>query len=76
MEVLGQGLVLMLAGMGIVFAFLLVLVAVTLLTMKPIAKFNGIFPQDAPKKAPAKKAATDSDADVALAIAVAMGQGK
>ena len=74
MEVLGQGVVLMLAGMGIVFSFLLVLVAVTLLTMKPIAKLNSIFPQDAPKKAPARKTAAGSaDADVALAIAVAMG---
>ena len=64
MAVIGQGLVLMVAGMGIVYLFLTVLIFV--------ARFDGILPQDAPKKAPARAAAND-DADVALAIAVALG---
>ena len=38
-----------------------------------VARFDGILPQDAPKKAPVKKAAGDDDANVALAIAVALG---
>ncbi len=71
MEVIGQGLVLMLAGMGIVYCFLVVLIIVTKLSMKGIANFDSILPQEAPKKKPAPKASSD-DADIALAIAVAL----
>ena len=69
---IGQGLVLMLAGMGIVYAFLTVLILVTKLSMSGIARFDSILPQDAPKKKPAPAAAND-DANIALAIAVALG---
>ena len=70
---IGQGVVLMIAGMGIVYAFLTVLIIVTKLSMKGIARFDSILPQDAPKKKPAAaKAAGDDDANVALAIAVAL----
>ena len=68
----GQGVVLMLAGMGIVYVFLIVLIVVTRASMGCIANFDSILPQDAPKKKlPAPSAAGD-DADVALAIAVAL----
>ena len=73
MAVLGQGVVLMIAGMGIVYIFLSVLILVTKVSMKGIANFDSILPQEAPKKKPAAKAAGDDDANVALAIAVAMG---
>ena len=73
MAVLGQGVVLMIAGMGIVYIFLTVLIFVTKVSMKGIANFDSILPQEAPKKKPAAKAAGDDDANVALAIAVAMG---
>ena len=70
---IGQGLVLMLAGMGIVYAFLTVLILVTKLSMSGIARFDSILPQEAPKKKPAAaKAVGDEDANIALAIAVAM----
>ena len=69
---IGQGLVLMLAGMGIVYAFLTVLILVTKLSMSGIARFDSILPQEAPKKKPAP-AAADDDANIALAIAVALG---
>jgi len=62
----------MLAGMGIVFAFLVVLIVVTSVSMKGIARFDSILPQDAPKKKPAAAGASDDDANIALAIAVAM----
>ena len=68
---IGQGLVLMLAGMGIVYAFLTILIFVTKASMSGIARFDSILPTDAPKKRPAPAAQGD-DADVALAIAVAM----
>ena len=61
----------MLAGMGIVYAFLSVLILVTKLSMSGIARFDSILPQDAPKKAP-RPAASNDDADIALAIAVAL----
>ncbi len=70
---IGQGLVLMLAGMGIVYVFLCVLIVVTKISMKGIARFDGILPQDAPKKKPAAAKASDDDANIALAIAVALG---
>ena len=71
---IGQGVVLMLAGMGIVFAFLVVLILVTMSTMKGIARFDSILPQDAPKKKPAAAAkAGNEDENIALAIAVALG---
>ena len=62
----------MLAGMGIVYLFLLVLILVTTVSMKGIAKFDSILPQDAPKKKPAATAADSDDENVALAIAVAL----
>ena len=69
---IGQGVVLMIAGMGIVYVFLSVLILVTKFSMKGIARFDSILPQDAPKKKPAAAKALSDDADVALAIAVAM----
>ena len=73
MAVLGQGLVLMIAGTGIVYVFLSVLIVVTKTSMQAIAKFDSILPQVAPKKKPAASRASSDDADVALAIAVALG---
>ena len=72
MAVIGQGLVLMIAGMGIVYLFLIVLIIVAKYASAFVARFDHILPQDAPKKAPAKAAGND-DANVALAIAVALG---
>ena len=69
---IGQGIVLMLAGMGIVYMFLAVLIAVTKVSMNGIARFDSILPQDAPKKKAPVAKASDDDANVALAIAVAM----
>ncbi len=63
----------MLAGMGIVYVFLIVLIIVTKVSMKGISRFDGILPQDAPKKKPSAAKASDDDANVALAIAVALG---
>ena len=72
MAVLGQGLVLMIAGMGIVYVFLSVLIMVTKISMGFISKFDSILPQEAPKKKPAAAAGND-DANIALALAVAIG---
>ena len=69
---IGQGLVLMLAGMGIVYLFLGTLIVVTKVSMKAIGNFDHILPQDAPKKPAAAKVAGSDDENVALAIAVAL----
>ena len=69
---IGQGVVLMIAGMGIVYVFLSILIVVTKVSMKGVARFDSILPQDAPKKKPAAARSSSDDADVALAIAVAM----
>ena len=73
MAVLGQGLVLMVAGMGIVYLFLTVLIYITKISMSGIGRFDSILPQDAPKKSPAKAVAANDDANIALAIAIARG---
>ncbi len=73
MQELAQGLVLMVAGMGIVFAFLTLLIFVTRYACAFVARFNSIFPDAAPKKAP-QAAPKGDDADVALAIAVALAR--
>lgn len=72
MAIIQQGLVLMAAGMGIVFLFLAILIVVTKCS-SVVARFDHILPQDAPKKAPKKAVASDDDANIALAIAVALG---
>ena len=62
----------MVAGMGIVYLFLITLIVVTSVACKGIARFDYIFPKEAPKKAPAKASAGNEDENVALAIAVAL----
>jgi oxaloacetate decarboxylase gamma subunit len=73
MDVILQGLVLMGFGMGFVFAFLVLLIVVTKVSMGFVAKFDSILPLDAPKKKPVAAAAGNEDADIALTIAVALG---
>ena len=73
MDVILQGLVLMGFGMGFVFAFLVLLIVVTKVSMGFVGRFDSILPQDAPKKNPAAVAAGNDDANIALAIAVALG---
>lgn len=71
MAILMQGLVLLVAGMGIVYAFLMLLVLVMSINAKIVPRFNSILPDEAPKKKPRPVAAASDDAAIALAIAVA-----
>ena len=49
MELMGQGLVLMIAGMGIVYAFLYVLIFVSGWSSRFVSRFETILPDDKPK---------------------------
>ena len=73
MAVLGQGVVLMVAGMGIVYLFLTLLIFVTRGSCAFVSKFASIIPDDEPKKKPAAAKTANDDENVALAIAVALG---
>lgn len=69
-ELIKQGVVLLVAGMGIVYFFLALLVIVTTGASKIIPKFAYLLPEEAPKKKPAPAVASD-DSAIALAIAIA-----
>ena len=74
-ELIKQGVVLLISGMGIVFFFLAVQVAVTTLSAKVIPRFNHILPDEAPKKKPTPKATASND-DEAIAIAIAVARAR
>lgn len=73
-----QGLVLMVAGMGIVVAFLSLLVAVMMLSAKVVPRFNHILPDAHPcekaRQSRVRKTTVcqeDEAGDAAIAVAVA-----
>lgn len=67
---LQQGLVLLVAGMGIAILFLALLSVVTSCMGKLVPYIN-VFPDPEPKKKPAPAAASSNDEAVAVAIAIA-----
>jgi len=74
---IGSALILMVAGMGMTFVFLLVQIWCTNLSSKIAARFTHLVPEPAPKKngkpAPAKTAPTaDEDGEVVAAIVAAI----
>ena len=50
MAIMGQGLVLMIAGMGIVYVFLYVLILISEGASRFVAKFDDLVPDEAPRK--------------------------
>ncbi len=66
---LQQGLVLLVAGMGIAIGFLLILSIVTI-GMSKLVPYINVLPDPEPKKTTPPKPASD-DAAIAVAIAVA-----
>ena len=51
MAILGQGIVLMVAGMGIVYLFLWVLIIISEKSSKFVSRFDFLIPDEAPRKA-------------------------
>jgi len=50
MSILGQGLVLMVAGMSIVYVFLYVLILVSEYASRFVSRFDSLLPDDSPRK--------------------------
>jgi len=77
MAILMQGLVLLVAGMGIVYLFLMLLVWVMNRAASFVVRFNYILPDEAPKKKPRPETQhiTHSD-DALIAVAVAAAQAR
>ena len=69
MDLLGDGLVLLVLGLGMVFAFLTIMVGMMSLTARILSRFSHLFPPDAP---PPKKgrAAPRRETDDGQLIAV------
>ena len=75
MAIFQQGLVLLVAGMGIVSVFLALLVWVMNRSTTIVSRFNHILPDEEPKKRPRPVARADDDT-VLIAIAVAAAQAR
>ena len=75
MAILQQGLVLLAAGMGIVYVFLALLVWVMNRSATVLSRFNHILPDEEPKKRARPVARADDDT-VLIAIAVAAAQAR
>jgi sodium pump decarboxylase gamma subunit len=67
-NIIGQGAVLMVIGMGVVFAFLTLLVISMNCSAAFFKKYAHLFPEE-PVQGPARKTGTDCS-DVALAVAM------
>lgn len=74
--VLRQGLVLMGAGMGIVFVFLYLLVVVMRGIAIVVPRFNHLLPDIVPKTPRADPIRSGDDAAVAVAIAAAVAHSR
>ena len=70
-QILTQGLVLLAAGVVIVFGFLYTLILMMRLTASIVPRFNHLLPDAAPKKPAARPAAVSDETAVAIAVAVA-----
>jgi sodium pump decarboxylase gamma subunit len=72
MGMMGQGIVLMISGMGIVYAFLYIMILVCEKTSKFVSKYDHLIP-DEPKKVRKAPAATQAKAPVTSAAAPTQG---
>lgn len=72
MAIMGQGIVLMIAGMGIVYVFLYIMIIVCQKASRFVSKFDYLVP-DEPKKVRKASAPAASSAPVAKAVAPSEG---
>ncbi len=71
-----DGIAIMLIGMGVVFAFLTIMVIVMDINAVLIKKLNKYFPEEVPQQTKSKKTQKDEDEKVALAIALAYAKSQ
>lgn len=71
---LQDGIIIMFIGMGVVSAFLTIMVFVMDWMSKLVIKLNEIFPEEVVEEKYTKKQVKNDDNDIALAIAVALAQ--
>lgn len=73
-----QGLVLLVAGMGLVVTFLSLLVGIMMVSAKVIPRFNHVLPDEQPKvkvrRPESAPNAGSHDAEIAVAIAAAVAR--
>ncbi len=74
MAIMGQGLVLMVAGMGIVYVFLYVLILISEWASRLVSKFDYLVPDEAPRKKTRAAAPTPASAPSAAPRPAAGGQ--
>jgi len=70
-QLLEQGLLLMVIGMGFVFFFLSIMIICMNINSKIMKVLNKYFPEATEEEPRTKKKKTDNDAEIALAIACA-----
>lgn len=70
LNLLGDGLVLLVLGLGMVFAFLTIMVGMMTLTARILSRFSHLFPPDAPSPPKKGRAAPSRQADDKQLIAV------
>ena len=71
-DAIAKALILMVVGMGVVFAFLTLLVVIMNLMAKVLPRLAFLMPDPEPPKPKARPAAPAADGEVALAIAAAL----
>lgn len=71
MENVMTGLVVMVIGMAVVYAFLAIMILVMNLSAKAIQTLNKYFPEPIEEKKTTKKKVKTDESDIAIAIALA-----
>ncbi len=76
LELLEDGVIVSIMGMGMVFGFLIILVLAMNIMAVIMRYLNTKFPEAVPEMATVKRAAANDDSSVALAIAAVMNYKK
>ena len=74
MAIMGQGLVLMIAGMGIVYVFLYVLILISEGASRIVSRFDDLVPDEAPRKKTRAAVPASANASAAAPRPAAGGQ--
>ena len=74
MAIMGQGLVLMIAGMGIVYVFLYVLILISEGASRIVSRFDDLVPDEAPRKKTRAAVPAPANASTAAPRPAAGGQ--